>query len=561
MITKFTIKNFKSIEDLELDLQNRVALVGPNNSGKTTFLQAITIWDIGLRKWFLQKKGSKAKTRTAVTINRNEILSAPIPSAISLWKDLHVRSQSVGSNGKKGTQNIRFELAAEGVTKGQAWKIGLEFDYANTESMYCRLIPDSTSDPFPDVALGESIGFLPPMSGLAPFEDRLIRDVMFRKIGEGKTSEILRNLLWLVATENKDAWKQLCADIKQLFAIELKAPILSEPGGLLTMSYVEQKDRTLDLSAAGRGFQQMLLILGFLYSKKNSILLLDEPDAHLEVLRQKEVFKFLSQTAAKTHSQIIIATHSETVLDEVAQTGQVVAFIGKPHTVNKNAELKKALNLIGFTDYLQAERFNKIVYLEGTTDLDLLKAFAEVLEHPVKSFLDKIFVKYLSTNQPDETYAHFFGLKEAYQNLEGWALCDKIDNRTGGRPNLSEQMWQRREFENYLKLPDVLIRWAASGQWSGMEAFDPKQIMEKAIKDLIAPAYLTDLNDDWWKTEKASENIIGKVMARFFKEINLPVTFNKGDYYQLVQFMGEDEIDAEVKEKLDSLQVFLKDKS
>ena len=65
MITKFTIKNFKSIEDLELDLQNRVALVGPNNSGKTTFLQAITIWDIGLRKWFLQKKRLQGKNKNS----------------------------------------------------------------------------------------------------------------------------------------------------------------------------------------------------------------------------------------------------------------------------------------------------------------------------------------------------------------------------------------------------------------------------------------------------------------------------------------------------------------
>jgi len=557
MITRFTIKNFKGLDELELDLTSRVALVGPNNSGKTTFLQAITLWDIGLRKWVQQKKGSKTKTRTAVTINRNDILTAPVPSAIHLWRDLHVRTLQTTPEGKKTTQNIRFELCAEGCTNGNIWQLGLEFDYANPESMYCRLIDACTTSPFPDTVLQEKIGFLPPMAGLSPFEDRLIKDVMFRKIGEGKTAEVLRNLLWLLYTEKPTAWEQLCQDIQILFAVELQPPKLSEPGGLLTMGYKEDAGKVLDLSSSGRGFQQMLLILGFLYSGNNSVLLLDEPDAHLEVLRQKEVFKFLSKTASDTHSQIIIATHSETVLDEAAQTSQVIAFIGKPHTVNKNPELKKALNLIGYTDYLHAERFTKIVYLEGTTDLDLLKAFAQVLDHPLKDKLDRLFIKYLSTNRPDETYAHFYGLKEGYANLTGWALYDKIDNKIGGKPSLSEHMWSRREFENYLALPDVLIRWAKSDKLTDFNVFNLETTMENAIKNLIAPVYVTDRSDPWWKTEKASENIIGRVLAKFYKDIGLPVQMSKGDYYQLVAFMNPDEVDPEVTEKLDSLNVFL----
>jgi len=145
MITRFSIKNFKRIDDLELDLDGRVALVGPNNSGKTTLLQAISIWEIGLRKWSSQRSGSNAKTRTGITINRNDLLSTPVPSALPLWKDLHVRTKEIKENGKSGTRNIRFELCAEGVTDGNIWKVGLEFDYANTESLYCRILEDKTS--------------------------------------------------------------------------------------------------------------------------------------------------------------------------------------------------------------------------------------------------------------------------------------------------------------------------------------------------------------------------------------------------------------------------------
>jgi len=561
MITRFAIKNFKRIGELDLDLSARVALVGPNNSGKTTLLQALTIWDIGLRKWASQRNGSKARTRTGVTINRNDLLSTPIPSALLLWKDLHVRKKEYKENGKTGTQNIRFELCAEGVTAGKSWKVGLEFDYANTESLYCRLLEEKTNKPFPECALTERMGFLPPMSGLAPFEDRLVEDVLFRKIGEGRTSEVLRNLLWILCTEQPEKWDILTADIQRLFSAQLFKPVLSEPGGVLSMEYQETGGKKLDLSSAGRGFQQMLLILGFLYSGQNSILLLDEPDAHLEVLRQKEVYQFLSKSAAQTGSQIIVATHSETVLDEAAQTGQVIAFVGKPHDLIKNAELKKALNLIGYTDYVQAERFGRIVYMEGSTDLSMLKAFAELLDHPIRQLLDWLFVKYLSNNRPDDTYAHFFGLREAFPDLRGWALYDHIEKRIGERPGITETMWERREFENYLKVPDVLYRWAEQLYNPDMALFQPvKEAMRTAVEKTIAPMHLEDPADPWWYDEKMSDNILAPVFSRYYKELGLPVAMNKGDYYQLVSFMQPKEVDPEINNKLEALLEFLEAK-
>ncbi len=459
---------------------------------------------------------------------------------------------------RPGTRNIRFELYAEGLTNGTAWKVGLEFDYANPESLYCRILEDRTSQPFPDVALDERLGFLPPMSGLAPFEDRLVKDVLFRKIGEGRTSEVLRNLLWILSSEQPEKWEILKTDIERIFAAQLFKPVLSEPGGILSMEYQERGGKRQDLSSAGRGFQQMLLLLGFLYSGQNSILLLDEPDAHLEVLRQKEVYQFLSKSAAESGSQIIVATHSETVLDEAAQTGQVIAFVGKPHDLIKNTELKKALNMIGYTDYVQAERFGRIVYLEGSTDLALLRAFAELLGHPVRQQLDRLFVKYLSNNRPDDTYAHFFGLRDAFPKLRGWALYDRIDKRIGERPGIVETMWQRREFENYLKVPDILHRWAERQCRPEIAPFRPaREAMRTAIEKTIAPMRLEDPADPWWHDEKMSDNILGPVFSRYYRELGLPVAMNKGDYYQLVSFMEPGEVHAEVKTKLDMLFDFL----
>ena len=51
MITRFCIRNFKRLNTAELELGTAAVFIGPNNSGKTTALQALALWDIGWRRW------------------------------------------------------------------------------------------------------------------------------------------------------------------------------------------------------------------------------------------------------------------------------------------------------------------------------------------------------------------------------------------------------------------------------------------------------------------------------------------------------------------------------
>ena len=50
MLTKLTIRNFKRFEEVEIELGSPVVFAGPNNSGKTSALQALALWDIGLKR-------------------------------------------------------------------------------------------------------------------------------------------------------------------------------------------------------------------------------------------------------------------------------------------------------------------------------------------------------------------------------------------------------------------------------------------------------------------------------------------------------------------------------
>ncbi len=169
MLTRIRIRNFKLFEDSEIELGKAVLLIGPNNSGKTTALQALSLWDIGLRRWNEKRKGkSSPEKRPGGTVNRRDLISIPVPVANLLWRNLHVRNVSrIEENGKKlqKTDNIRVDIIVEGVTRDKAWSCGLEFDYANAESFYCRplRIDDAGKKrmPIPDEAGNARIAYLP----------------------------------------------------------------------------------------------------------------------------------------------------------------------------------------------------------------------------------------------------------------------------------------------------------------------------------------------------------------------------------------------------------------
>ena len=480
MLTKLKARNFKCFEDVEIVLGNPVVLIGPNNSGKTTVLQALALWTIGLQRWQEKRseRQSQARKRPGVTINRQDLLTIPHPQANLLWRDLQTRFTSRSGDGQQETKNIRIELIVSGVDDQGAWECGLEFDYANPESFYCRplrLDQDGQERmPVPEQAAGIRVAFLPPMSGLAAVETRLDQGALNVRIGEGRTAEVLRNLCYIVSQEQSEKWAELTRQINRLFGIQLNAPRYLEERGEITMKYQQKHSRRkgkaleLDLSSSGRGLQQTLLILVYMYANPGAVVLLDEPDAHLEILRQRQIYMCIKELAGESSSQIIIASHSEVLLNEAA-TGQdqVIACVGHPHTLaqGKKSEVLKALASLGFEDYYQAEQTDWVLYLEGSTDLRILQAFAERLDHTgAQQALARPFVKYVG-NTPKEARRHYYGLREASPSLRGLALFDRLEedndalrdsNGDSAQGTLKILMWQRNEIENYLCTREVI---------------------------------------------------------------------------------------------------------
>jgi AAA15 family ATPase/GTPase len=82
MITAINIVNFKVLQDTGwIPVPGNVVFIGQNNSGKTTALQALALWNYGLQKWIEKKKTSKAQIRTGAVINRKDLFAIPVTSS------------------------------------------------------------------------------------------------------------------------------------------------------------------------------------------------------------------------------------------------------------------------------------------------------------------------------------------------------------------------------------------------------------------------------------------------------------------------------------------------
>lgn len=249
------MKNFKRFDEVEFELGKNVVLIGPNNSGKTTALQALALWDIGIKKWFGKRGSGAAGKRPGVTVNRRDLFTIPIPNANLLWKNLHVRNVD-RSRGKSYTQNIRIEICVEGITNGKEWKCGLEFDYANDESFYCRPLQIIENEkpirlPIPEEAKEIQVAYLPPMSGMADREFVKLPGEVDVLIGQGQTAQVLRNLCLNVATNLKNKsenWDKLVNNIDRLFGVSLLPPQYIQERSEIILAYKQRDGKILDIS-------------------------------------------------------------------------------------------------------------------------------------------------------------------------------------------------------------------------------------------------------------------------------------------------------------------------
>ena len=410
------------------------------------------------------------------------------------------------------------------------------------------------------------VALLPPMSGLAATETRLDQGSVNVRVGEGRTAEVLRNLCFRICDERPEQWSRLVEQIEGLFGARLEEPRYIDERGEITMSYREN-GASLDLSSSGRGLQQTLLILSYMYAADpGAVLLLDEPDAHLEILRQRQIYRHIKEAAQSSGSQVIAASHSEVLLNEAAGTDVVVAFVGPPHRIDDRGshQVLKALKAIGFEHYVQAEQTGWVLYLEGSTDLAILRAFARRLGHAAAArALDLPFVHYVG-NQVRAARNHYHGLREALPGLRAVVILDELADEQSD-DHFEFLSWDRRKIENYLCSRATLEAYAAATAEAHIRLEHPGPMfieneVERRVAAMVEAASEVEAamatlgrgspaDDD----AKVSDDFLTPLFEAYYRRLSLPNLMRKTNFHVLADHVPDDEIDREITEKLDAI--------
>ncbi len=574
------IENFKRYGDLQrIELDHPSVLIGPNNCGKTSALQAIALWSIGLRTWRRESEDSKAEVRTGKALNRLSILAVPVPKTRHFWNNL-----------KTGNKDLRITVAVD--VNGRPEPVTMIFTHhPSDELVYCKPAPETLANPPAfETAAALEVSLLYPMSGISADEAVILPKRIEYLMGRGSTAEVLRNVCLQVLETNASDWDEISGLMERLFHVRLGKPQENEKGGV-DLAYVQPGTAgDMDLSLSGRGFQQMLLIFAHLYLHRGSVLLIDEPDAHLEILRQRQVFALLRDIAHRNRCQVILVTHSEVVLGEALDTHLTLILDGRVDDLARKTEIRDALKHFGADHYVRARETGHVLYVEGGTDIDMLRAFARKLDHPVSGLLEdgaRLNVYYVQDNFPggdpstDEVLErveggfgktareHFNALKVMLPELRGLALHDhdgkpRRDTSGGG---LRELQWRRYEPENYFITPELLQRWVAD-RMGPQELFSAgsNSVMNELLGELVFSENPEDLGT-FLKADEPTRKALWRAQTQYLKLSTFAEEFfrrvaittatsmlmRKGSLHELVDACDAAELNGEVKEKLDAL--------
>ena len=578
------IENFKRFGDKQrIELDHPAVLIGPNNCGKTTAIQAIALWSQAVKTWFDARKDSKAKERTSTSLNRLNLVSVPVPRTRHFWHNATVR---------QGNKEVPLVITLGVWRDNKVEPVTMRFRNQGDELVYCT--PDASviqNMELIEHAASLNVELLYPMSGLETEEAVLQPGRIDVLLGQGQTAQVLRNLCLMVSKSQPDDWQRITQLMGRLFKVKLGIPKENARGAIELRYQQSQVNGELDVALSGRGFQQMLLIFAYLYSHKNSVLLVDEPDAHLEILRQKQVYVLLRDIASENQSQVVLVTHSEVILEESLDKNLTLLLDGEADDVAAKKDIRNTLKLFGAAHYIKARERGYVLYVEGGTDLDMLRALAVLLQHPVAAIWDeRLNSFYVQDNYPAQSLEselerveggfgltpkdHFRALRDLLPGLKGLAILDNDgkDRQPFQEGGLSMVYWRRYEAENYFITPDILRQFALNQYKDvGGTLFDVQKEIEEVLGELILERVFGGIEADFetyrtspaevarllWdaKTERLKlSDFAEEFFRRLASKLGHAMLLSKGELHRLVPFVNPKAIPPEVTEKLNQLE-------
>lgn len=392
-IDSITIKNFKQLVELQLDLKDTTVLIGANNAGKSSALQALHFAvSVAQTARLIGEGVNWAKDAFKVSFNPTQLLYSPIADVLSLAHGDQLQ-ESEDSQIEIRVNCADGSSCAVSVRRGRNRNIAV---VVKGKDLGERLM--DFSKPFTIYAPG--------LAGIAKEEKYQSPGVVRRIVARGDANLVLRNvLLMLKDAENeqskdqhdkrannlitqeefqlwKGPWQRFKEGMNKLFGdMDFEIKFDRDRDEHIEAFFTRPGKPKLPIDAAGTSILQASQILAYITLFRPSVLILDEPDSHLHPNNQRALCNLILELATEFSFRPLISTHSRHVLDAMREHATVL-WVSNGSKVDFNSVTTASMLMeIGALDSVDYFSNGSIRCLFATEDsaADSIKALHSLL--------------------------------------------------------------------------------------------------------------------------------------------------------------------------------------
>lgn len=533
-LSTLEIRNFKGIQQMDVHFDPITLLVGANNSGKTTILQAIRLF------YYCLGRCAQTQPNGSVILKKNVT-----PFAEFTLIPAHELRELVYQGATPNTRSRGIRLL------GSLYS-GLVFEFMIYGAYSTLLVIDpvvqtsgSITAEHVDASIRQPL-YVPGFSGIVTREllatDRRVEQL----IVSGQHNEVLRNLV-LRLRSMPETFDYLVRTLKEQFNVTFKGlPANPTETEFLRAAYDETGFRlAFDIVSAGSGFLQILQFLAHALQSPSPVLLLDEPDAHMHVQLQESFMKLLRTFAAERSMQVIMASHSETILRQSSlnEIRLIDRRNGLAQTFTDPIVLQNELNDEGVwpqhSELTEALRIKRLLLCESAGDAELLMSLG-LTKYPTWGSTEKIFQVIETEGTNDNTVARVEFLTEVLTKMlngdvkvaylrDRDLLCDErletmVNDAKEKNLHLFITTWRNRE--SYLVHPSIVERailasqdhdtlpenWSHEGEIAGLVKQWCLEFCDEEKNEV--PVKIREYNNRWIQTNHEEVDARREAQAR-----------------------------------------------